>query len=224
MRMGNPWKAAAVVLLLVLAAAALRHHYAHQRALGVGDRLVPLSFDSLTGGTVTIAPSGRPQVINVFATWCGPCRFETPRFAHLADELLARGVSVIGLDQQEPPAAVERFRAEFSLRYPVYIDNGDVTHAVLGARMIPETLYVDAGGTIRWIREGPLSAAEIRNYPRDRRGSRMKRAVVVGFDYFAKFLADLDQRAFVFVAPHRIRQFARRDDARALCTASSRRV
>lgn len=161
MRIDKPSLAIAALLVALAAAALLRHHNNHPHALQVGDRLVPLSFSSLSGDAVTVAPAGRPQIINVFATWCPPCRYETPQFAALAHDLIAHGISVIGVDQQESATAVTRFRDEFSLPYPVYIDDDNITHAVLGARMIPETVSVGSDGRIRWIREGPLDGDEI---------------------------------------------------------------
>lgn len=155
---------AAVLLVLVLAAGMrVAHHFNTPRPLHPGDRLSPISLLSLTGQNVTLKPAGRPQVINVFATWCMPCRMETPQLAVLAKALQARGVDVVGIDQQEAAAQVDRFRTDFSLRYPLYIDGGNLTHTVLGARVIPETLYVDAGGIIRWVHEGPLSDREFRS-------------------------------------------------------------
>jgi hypothetical protein len=70
-------------------------------------------------------------------------------------------VDVVGVDQQESAVQVERFAREFALRYPIYIDESGVTHDVLGARMIPNTIYVDARGVIRWQHAGPLSAQDL---------------------------------------------------------------
>ncbi len=132
----------------------------HRHVLHPGDRLVPIAVMSLGGGAATILPSGRAQVINVFATWCPPCRAETPAFAVLASRLQRRGVDVVGIDQEEASTQVARFAQEFALPYPVYIDRSGMTHDVLGARMIPTTIYIDAGGIIRWEHAGPMSAQD----------------------------------------------------------------
>ena len=166
MRKGNPWAFAAALLLAVAAVALVEHHYSHPRMLRTGDRLTPLSLSGLDGRPVTFAPAGRPELINVFATWCPPCREETPQLAAAAKTFLARGVTVVGIDQQEGAAQVAAFARQFSLPYPVYIDAGGITHWVLGARVIPETVFVDGNGTIRWIHEGPLSSSDLQSIAR----------------------------------------------------------
>src|SRR5579883_566966 len=160
------WIAAASLLAL---AAGLRiaHHFSRPPVLHAGDRLVPFALRSLSGEAVTVHPSGRPQVINVFTTWCPVCRLEEPALASLAKTLRARGVEVIGIDQQEAPDQVARFRDQFALGFPLYIDAENLTHTLLGARVIPETVYVSADGVIRWIRQGPLTDGDLRALDRD---------------------------------------------------------
>src|SRR5579872_682213 len=150
------WLAAAAVLVL---AAGLRvvHHFNRPHLLHPGDHLVPLAVSSLDGQEVVLAPPGHAELINVFATWCPPCRMEAPAIVSLAKSLQSRGIQVVGIDQQEGATQVERFRDEFRWPYPLYIDGGDLTHTVLGARVIPETVFVGADGVIQWIREGPLT-------------------------------------------------------------------
>lgn len=133
----------------------------HHHLLRAGDRMVPFAVSSLDGAGVTLSPPGRAQIINVFATWCPPCRAETPAFAALATQLKTKGIDIVGIDQQEGAAQVSRFVQDFHLTYPVYIDQGSVTHDLLGARVIPTTIYVDARGIIRWEHSGPLSAQDL---------------------------------------------------------------
>lgn len=146
---------------LALAASALAvfryEHDLQYRMLRTGDHLRPLRVASLYGTPYTLRSSGRPMVINVFATWCGPCREEAPEFAAAAARLRARGIDVVGIDQQENGAQVATFARDFHLRYPLYVDSAGITHSVLGARIIPTTLYVDASGVIRWQHAGPLT-------------------------------------------------------------------
>jgi thiol-disulfide isomerase/thioredoxin len=109
----------------------------------------------------TLRPAPRPTVINVFATWCTPCREETPGFAAAAARLRARGIDVVAIDQEESPAAVWQFAKAFELSYPVYIDTTGVTHDLLGARVIPTTILVNRAGVIVWEHAGPLTQAEL---------------------------------------------------------------
>lgn len=153
---------AAGVAVAALAAGAFTYRHEHRLVrVKEGDHLVPISLETVEGSRYTLHPSSQPQIINVFATWCPPCRMETPAFASLARSLQRRGVAVVGIDQQETPAAALQFSREFSLPYPVYIDTAGITRYVLGARVIPTTIYVDAQGIVRWEHTGPLSAQDI---------------------------------------------------------------
>ena len=154
---------AALAALALSAVLAVRHHFAPPHRLATGDRLVTLSLSSLSGSDSQIQAAGRPQLINIFTTWCPPCREETPVLARLAVQMQARGIQVTGIDQQESAASVARFAQEFSLPYRVLIDKANVTHDVLGARMIPTTIYVDRSGIIRWQRSGPIDTAAARS-------------------------------------------------------------
>lgn len=150
------WWLAGVMLILVLGGARLERHF-HHHVLHTGDRLLPLAVSSLYGDAREVAPSGRPTLINVFATWCTPCREETPGLVSIAPMLRARGIDVVGIDQQENAPAVSLFAQHFAVPYPLYIDSTGVTHDLLGARMIPTTMFIDARGVIRWEHAGPLS-------------------------------------------------------------------
>lgn len=154
------WLAGAVLAAFVLGGARLEHYF-HHHVLHTGDRMLPISVSSLYGEPYTFSPPQRPTVINVFATWCMPCREETPGFAAAAKDLRARGVDVVAIDQEESTDAVSRFRREFGLTYPVYIDTSGVTHDLLGARVIPTTIVLNARGIIVWEHAGPLTPAQL---------------------------------------------------------------
>ena len=101
-------------------------------------------------------PASGTALYNVFATWCGPCREETPMLAAASRRLIAHGVHVVGIDQGESPAAVRAFAYRFGLSYPILIDDDNSTNALLGARVIPETVLV-RNGVVSEIYVGPLS-------------------------------------------------------------------
>jgi thiol-disulfide isomerase/thioredoxin len=153
------WLAGIAVVALALVAIGVGRH--HRHVLHPGDRLIPIQLSSISGAPQTFSASHRPTIINVFATWCTPCREETPGFAHAAGALRARGFDIVAIDQQEPAAAVSAFAREFALPYPVYIDTTGVTHSVLGARIIPMTILVNRDGVIVWEHAGPLDPADL---------------------------------------------------------------
>ena len=151
------WLAGLALAAIALAAFRYQHDLQY-RMLHTGDHLTPLRLASISGSPYTLRAAGRPMVINVFATWCGPCRAEAPDFAAAAAQLRARGIDVVGIDQQEAGAQVQAFARDFHLKYALYVDSSGITHTVLGARVIPTTIYVDASGVIRWQHAGPITA------------------------------------------------------------------
>lgn len=154
------WLAGVALAAFAVGGARVERHF-HHHVLHTGDRLLPIAVSSLYGGSYTFAPAQRPTVINVFATWCTPCREETPGFAASAKMLEQRGIDIVAIDQEESPQAVVRFAKQFALPYPVYIDTTGVTHDLLGARVIPTTILVNPQGVIVWEHSGPLTQAEL---------------------------------------------------------------
>ena len=149
-------------VLVVLAAAfalgaALKGHLHHVTPVKIGERLPALELEELDGSSAQLAPADGITIYNVFATWCVPCQRETPRFAQLAERLQARGVRVVGIDQGEPPERVRAFKQSFGLDYPVFIDDDHLTNALLGARVIPETV-VTRNGVLSSVYVGPLDS------------------------------------------------------------------
>lgn len=128
----------------------------------IGMALPALPLEGLDGSAVRLATErGRITFVNVFATWCPPCRAETPDLAAFARAASRKGIDVVGIDQQETPAAVDTFRQSFHTDYPMLIDPGWETKDALGARVIPRTIVVDGQGIVRAIVSGPMTRAQM---------------------------------------------------------------
>lgn len=96
---------------------------------------------------------GRVVVLNVWASWCPPCRAEAPTFSAVARAFADRGVTVLGVNVQDTPEAAERFVRDYALTYPnVRDEEGGVARAY-GALGLPTTVLIDRQGRIarRWI-------------------------------------------------------------------------
>jgi cytochrome c biogenesis protein CcmG, thiol:disulfide interchange protein DsbE len=102
---------------------------------------------------------GRAAFINVFATWCGPCRQELPVIVASYPRYRAT-VTFLGIDEQEPAAKVAPFVKEMKIPYAVGIDEGQMA-ATYGAASIPHSVFVDKNGIVRAVFNGPLTAAAL---------------------------------------------------------------
>ncbi len=96
---------------------------------------------------------GKVVVLNVWASWCAPCRAEAPALNAASAELAAKGVEFVGINTRENgnKAAAEAFERTYGITYPSLFDSPDYLLALRGAvaaNAIPSTVIVDAQGRI----------------------------------------------------------------------------
>lgn len=112
-----------------------------------GDQPGPGNLDLKTAGV------GKPMLVNVFASWCAPCRVEHPKLL----ELKARGVNVVGVAYKDEPVATRAFLDEMGDPFAlVLVDHEGRAGLDLGISGVPETFAVDAMGRITAKHSGPL--------------------------------------------------------------------
>lgn len=111
---------------------------------------------------------GHPVVVNVWASWCEPCRDELPLFQRQA---LKRGsqVAFLGVNSGDERAAAAAVAAELPLPYPSFEDPRQAVAGRYGARGLPATAFYDARGTLVLVHQGAFTserqlAAEIERY------------------------------------------------------------
>lgn len=103
------------------------------------------------------AAVGKPVVLNLFASWCAPCRLEHPQLMALK----AQGVKVIGIAYKDDPARTRAFLDELGDPYDVVLVDRDGRAGLdLGISGVPETFVVDAYGVIRHKASGPVVTGE----------------------------------------------------------------
>lgn len=112
-------------------------------------RELPLfSFDDATGKTLTLADfRGRVVLLNIWATWCPPCREEMPSLDRLNAKLGGPNFEVIALSIDRNPVSVSQFYDEFGIRtLNHYVDPTTRASDILRAPGIPTTLLIDREG------------------------------------------------------------------------------
>ena len=118
---------------------------------------------TLEGDSVSLASlKGKVVLLNFWATWCAPCRHETPFLEALYKERSPRGPEIVGvsMDTGDARKDVEDFVREYQVTYSILVDpqmRGMDVYRVLG---LPATFLVDREGVIRWMRFGPVSETD----------------------------------------------------------------
>jgi len=96
--------------------------------------------------------SGKVMVINLWATWCGPCRLETPELVRLHKEYQSRGVEMIALSTEDPDASAQTvmaFMKEYEVNYQVGWAKREVAQILMqGRTAIPQSIVVGRDGRI----------------------------------------------------------------------------
>lgn len=115
------------------------------------------------------ALKGYPIVANVWASWCGPCRFEFPVLQKLSARYGKR-VAFVGINSQDSDAAASTFLEEAPVPYPSYTDPDGKTAESLGASLgLPDTAFYDSAGKLVYLKQGPYAhdselEADVRRY------------------------------------------------------------
>ncbi|MDE2369411.1 MAG: TlpA family protein disulfide reductase [Burkholderiales bacterium] len=118
--------------------------------VAVGQTLPDTVMDGLNGPARALASyRGHPLIINVWASWCGPCRAETASLERLAWSDAARGIAVIGISTDDYRDRALAWLRQSNATYNHYIDHGLVLESLLGAKQLPLTVLVDAQGRVR---------------------------------------------------------------------------
>jgi cytochrome c biogenesis protein CcmG, thiol:disulfide interchange protein DsbE len=97
---------------------------------------------------------GYPVVVNKWASWCAPCRFEFPFFQRLARRDGKR-IAFIGVDSRDSKGDAKRFLAKFPVPYPSFFDpGGEIARSFRGDRVSPETAFYDSKGQLSYTKPG----------------------------------------------------------------------
>jgi len=128
--------------------------------LAVAQTALHTQADQLLGGGVTafsarlVSLRGAPVVVNQWASWCGPCRFEFPFFGHLATSYRGR-VAFLGVDSQDARGDAAAFLQRLPVPYPHYFDqDASIARTFGGGRAWPTTAFFAASGRLVFTHVG----------------------------------------------------------------------
>jgi thiol-disulfide isomerase/thioredoxin len=126
-----------------------------------GARLPELELPSLDGdSSVQLDEVTGITVVNLWATWCAPCRRELPDFEEV-HQAMSEEVRFIGVNIGDRPAEAARFIDELGVTFEQYLDFDGSLNEALSTATLPVTVVTDASGRITTTHSGPMDAAEL---------------------------------------------------------------
>ena len=107
------------------------------------------SLTDLSGQKLDLSSyRGRVVLLDFWATWCGPCRTEIPRFVDLQSKYQDQGLQIIGISLDDDPKPVRVFYQQFKMNYPVAIGDANLAERYGGILGLPVTFLIDRDGRI----------------------------------------------------------------------------
>jgi cytochrome c biogenesis protein CcmG, thiol:disulfide interchange protein DsbE len=124
------------------------------------ETLPPVSLPCPGGGELDLwrAP-GAPTVVNLWASWCGPCREELPLVQDLAD-LAGDRLSVVGVISKDGVPQADSFATDAGATFPSAYDRDGQLMDALGINVLPFTYLLDADGALVYTQVGPVESLD----------------------------------------------------------------
>jgi cytochrome c biogenesis protein CcmG, thiol:disulfide interchange protein DsbE len=128
----------------------------------VGSVAPDFALSDLDGNPIRLGDlSGRPVIVNFWASWCGPCVEEFPLLEDAAARHEADGLAVVGIVYQDRSEAARAFMSRNGASWPAAMDPGERVAAAYGILGPPETFFIGRDGTIVARHIGQLSEASL---------------------------------------------------------------
>lgn len=107
---------------------------------------------------------GKVVLLNFWATWCGPCKFEIPWFNDLEQRYKGRGFAVLGISMDENGwDAIKPFTSEMRVNYRILLGNDETAQVYGGVDSLPTTFVIDRDGKIASVHMGLVSKSDYEN-------------------------------------------------------------
>lgn len=131
----------------------------------VGNRLGNIApdftLDTIDGKSIRLSDfRGKNIILNFWATWCGPCRFEMPFLEAVHETWAKAGVVVIAINTQDGYENARSYAKAYNLKFIIPVDVTGKVAEKFGVRGMPTTIFINADGIITSIKIGPFIAAD----------------------------------------------------------------
>lgn len=132
-----------------------------------GDQALDFTLLDLDGNSISLSDyKGRPVIMNLWATWCAPCRIEMPALQDAVERYEDEGLAILALNQAESAeVAGQYFYDEMGLTFtPLLDENSSVAASYGGMNVLPTTYFIDQEGEVSAVHRGPLTPGQIDGY------------------------------------------------------------
>jgi thiol-disulfide isomerase/thioredoxin len=124
-----------------------------------------LQLHDINGSAVSLDMyRGNVVLVNLWATWCPPCKAEMPTLQNFYEEFKDKGFFIVAIDDDETVDLVKKFVGEYGLTFPVWLDEGSVTEKTFGTINLPSSWVIDRAGTVRLFWVGAISFRVLEKY------------------------------------------------------------
>jgi peroxiredoxin len=133
----------------------------------IGQQAPDFTLKTLDGGQVTLSSfRGQPVLINFWASWCLPCRLETPELVRAYQTHQAEGLVILGVNQTVADSMpdIKAFVAEFKMPYPVLLDEAGTVTDLYRLRGLPTSVFINRKGVITQVHLGGMTHEMIEQY------------------------------------------------------------
>lgn len=124
-----------------------------------------LTLIDLDGNPVSLADyRGQVVLVNLWATWCPPCREEMPTLLAFYEKYKSKGFVLVAVDQGETAEQVIPFVKEFGLTFPVWLDEENIAGREFATISLPSSYVVDRNGQVKLMWLGGISKKNLEAY------------------------------------------------------------
>ena len=124
------------------------------------------TLTSLQGETISLADlRGQAVLVNIWASWCGPCRSEMPAMQTIYQEYAGQGFTILAVNStiQDSQSKAAEFVAEYNLTFPILLDFDGQVSALYQVSALPSSFFIRPDGTIQEVViGGPMAEALLR--------------------------------------------------------------
>ena len=129
----------------------------------IGDAAPAYAAPTMSGDSISLAQlHGNVVLLNVWATWCIPCRKELPELQALHKQYEPRGLRVLGVsvDESGTDSGVREYAQELGITYTILRDPGQRVYSVFSLIGLPGSFLIDREGRLVWKKIGPFTASD----------------------------------------------------------------